>query len=113
MGPACRRWGWLQWLLLNREPSNLLRMKKKLPQEYRGVCCGVGRVSIWHGAERMPWVQEGGSGSVHSSSELGIVPRSSLAWCVCFCWWKPGPAGDGVEPWVRPEDAIFHFCLAQ
>lgn len=54
-----------------------------------------------------------GLAQLHSSSELGIVPRSSLAWCVCLCWWKPGPAGDGVEPWIRPEDAIFHFCLAQ
>lgn len=32
---------------------------------------------------------------------------------VCLCGWEPGPAGDGVEQGIRPEDAIFLFCSAQ
>lgn len=47
-----------------------------------------------HGAPS--WVHKGGSGlSIAVLMEAGNQAAALLGGCLC--WWKPGPAGDGVE----------------
>lgn len=92
---------------------DLLRKEEKLPRGRGGV--GGVRAFTLH-LQGMEWGLPLGLqrriflGTWQQPARHGTKEPLSL---VCLCGWEPGPAGDGVEQGIRPEDAIFLFCSAQ